>query len=120
MKKIIAFGGQRKVKSYLNGHGIGRHTKDEIYSIAYRDLASVSAILEDAPFLLGDKPTVVDTAAFGFLANIVWHDTESPLNEMVKKDFQNIESYCQRIKEQAWPDWDEEIAKRKEIIYKRK
>ncbi|XP_031574776.1 failed axon connections homolog [Actinia tenebrosa] len=120
MKKLIAFGGQRRVKSYLHGHGIGRHTKDEIYSIACRDLASISAMLDNAPFLLGDKPTLVDTAAFGLLANIVWHDTESPLSAMIRKDFQNIEGYCQRIKEQAWPDWDDEIAKRKAIMYKKK
>lgn len=120
MKKLIVFGGQRRVKSYLHGHGIGRHTKDDIYSIAYRDLASVSAILGNAPFLLGDKPTLVDTAAFGFLANVLWHDTGCPVNAMISKDFQNIEGYCQRIKEQAWPDWDDEIAMRRAIRFKKK
>jgi hypothetical protein len=119
-KKITVFVGQRRVKSYLHSHGIGRHTRDELYSIASHDLKAVSALLDNTTFLMGEKPCLADTAAFGLLANFVWHDLESPHNYMIKTDFRNIETYCQRIKDQVWPDWDEEIAKRKAIMYTNK
>ncbi|KAK3714552.1 hypothetical protein QZH41_014209 [Actinostola sp. cb2023] len=119
-KRIIAYAGHRRAKTYLHGHGIGRHTRDEIYYIASRDLESVSGILEDKPFLMGDKPTLVDTAAFGCLANIVWHDVKSPQNSMILNNFKNLEEYCYRLKEHTWPDWDQEIEKRKAIALRKK
>lgn len=119
-KKIIAHLGQWKVRQYLNGQGTGRHTKDEIYYIAARDLEAVSGILGDKLFILGDKPTLVDTTAFGCLANAVWHDIESPVNSMISANFKNLEDYCFRMKEHVWPDWDKEIEKRKAIATRKK
>jgi len=110
---------KQRVKQYLNGHGMGRHSKDEIYDIAFRDLEAASGILGDKLFIMGDKPTLVDAAAFGCLANVVWHDTKSPLNAMITEHFKNLEEYCQRMKERVWPDWDKEIELRKALALKK-
>lgn len=119
-QKVVATVGKYRVKNYLNGHGIGRHSRHEIYEIAAQDISSLSAVLADKPFLMGENPSLVDASAFGFLANIVWHDINSPQHAVVMTMCKNLEQYCIRMKELAWPDWDDEIETRKAIARKKK
>ncbi|EDO42696.1 predicted protein, partial [Nematostella vectensis] len=105
-----------RVNQYLDGHGIGRHSRDEIYFIALKDLSAVSEILGDKAFLMGNKPTLVDTVAFGLLAVILWHDVNSPQSQLMRTELTNIVEYCERMKALIWPDWDETIAERQELM----
>ena len=42
---LVVYKGQRKRRKYLWLHGIGRHTEEEMYAIAERDLLAVSRIV---------------------------------------------------------------------------
>ena len=106
---------QRGAKRTLDGHGIGRHSKEEIYAIARKDLQTLSDYLEAKPFVMGEEPTLVDTSVFGFLAQMVWQDKYSPQHAMVHSEFNNLVAYCDRMKERYWSDWDKEIQLRKKF-----
>lgn len=106
---------QGRVKRQLDGHGIGRHSKDEVYSIARKDLQTLSDYLEAMPFVMGQEPTLVDASVFGYLVQVVWQDVDSPQHAMVHSECKNLVDYCGRMKERYWSDWDEEIAQRKKF-----
>ncbi|RDD41082.1 Failed axon connections-like protein [Trichoplax sp. H2] len=100
------------VKKNLYGHGIGRHTPQEIRHIARGDLAALSALLKDKSFFLGDQPTTIDACVFSFTANIIYGlRPGSWPNEMIKSEFPNLVAFTNRMKENYWPDWDEIISK---------
>ena len=106
---------QKQVKVLLNGHGMGRHKKDEVYAIAKKDLQTLSDYLEAKPFFMGQEPTQVDASVFGYLVQILWQDKDSPQHAMVHSEFKNLIGYCERMKERYWSDWDEAIAQRKKF-----
>ena len=106
---------QRSLKAQLEGQGMGRHKKDEIYSIARKDLQTLSDYLDAKPFVMGQDPTLVDASVFGFLAEMVWQDKDSPQNAAIHNEFKNLIGYCERMKERYWSDWDEAIAQRKKF-----
>jgi len=81
MRRFIPRIARKSVLRKLDAHGIGRHTREEIYALGARDLAALSAFLGDEPFLFGDTPTLADATMFGFLVNIIGPDIPSPLKE---------------------------------------
>jgi len=97
---------QRKMRSNLDGHGMGRHTKEEVYNIAEGDLRALSAILGEKEYILGDKISSFDCAVFGLCANILYAGMDNPLKEFINESTTNISNLCDKIKESYWSDWD--------------
>ena len=112
LKHLIFYMVQRKVGKYLWNHGIGRHTEQELFKIAERDLLAVSEILGPKKFLFGDKPCLADAGLFAFIAGSAWDCPESPFAELTKTKLKNLEKHAQRMKELYYPDWDKIIAKK--------
>ncbi|KAK7067236.1 hypothetical protein SK128_002944 [Halocaridina rubra] len=100
---------ERKIKKTVYIVGIGRHTDQEVYSMACKDLDSLSAWLGCKEYFTGDKPTEVDCAIFGFLAQLVWVIPHSPIGQKIKDDCKNLEDFCNRMKTTFWPDWNEQL-----------
>ncbi|XP_002731577.1 failed axon connections homolog [Saccoglossus kowalevskii] len=98
---------RRSVKKSLYAQGIGRHTEDEIYSIADKDLRALSTFLGDKAFMFGDQPCEEDCAIFGMLAQLVWCLPDSVQEDLSKGDCKNLQEYCYRMKERFWPDWEQ-------------
>lgn len=103
----VRFNLLRTTKNYLWSHGIGRHTSQEIYEIAERDLLAVSQLLGQKNFLFGDKPCLADAALFGFMVGCTWSLPDSPITKVVKTKAQNLDQHTQRMKELLYPDWEE-------------
>lgn len=97
---------QGRARSYLHGHGMGRHTPEEIYSIAERDLRAVSEILDTKDFLFGTSPCVTDASLFSLVANFTWDLKESPQGKLVRTELTNLERHAYRMKQMFFPDWD--------------
>jgi len=96
------------VKS-AHGHGIGRHSEEEVKKIALADLKAFSEYLGNKPFLFGEKPSIADASLFGFLAQILaTHDEDNWLRKAVQDDYKNLVDYVERVKEKYWSDWEEE------------
>ncbi|CAD5113715.1 DgyrCDS2879 [Dimorphilus gyrociliatus] len=89
------------------GQGMGRHTEEEVFDIARRDLKALSDFLGDKKFLLGDKITEFDCAIFGLLCQIYYHSMDGCLNAYMTKELKNLCDYVLRVKETFWPDWNE-------------
>lgn len=91
----------------MKGHGVGRHSREERLVLAERDIAAVSAMLGEGPFLFGATPTAADAAAYGVLAACGTRYFETPLVSMIDAQ-SNLRPYLERMearffREAAWP-----------------
>ncbi|XP_060585324.1 failed axon connections homolog isoform X1 [Ruditapes philippinarum] len=57
--------------------GIGRHSDEEVHQLMRNDLKKFSDLLGDKKYIMGDKITETDCAAFGILSQIRWCTPES-------------------------------------------
>lgn len=61
-----------KMKLYTWAQGLGRFNSEELYKLMRIDLETVSTLLGDKKFILGDTPCENDCAIFGQLAQVLW------------------------------------------------
>eukprot|EP00058_Branchiostoma_floridae_P024685 XP_002610175.1 hypothetical protein BRAFLDRAFT_216960 [Branchiostoma floridae] len=94
------------MQTKLYHQGVGRHSKTEVYQLGNADIRALSALLGDKPFLMGTKPTTVDASVFGQLAQVVYTQLPSPHRQVIINSCDNLLDYCDRIKDQFYPDWE--------------
>lgn len=84
--------------------GLGRHSQHDFNLLIQQDLATLSALLGDKPYLLGDAPTEADAAVFGVL-DVILHDgiISRELRDMVER-FPNLCQHTQLVRETFFPD----------------
>ncbi|CAK1555011.1 unnamed protein product [Leptosia nina] len=99
----------RKGMKKAKAHGIGVHSQEEIIEFGKNDLRVLSDLLSDKPFFFGDEPTLLDVVAFANLAQLHFIDKDVPhlLRDAMNDSFPNLVGLVSRIKERAYPDWDE-------------
>ena len=85
----------------LDGHGMGRHSREEIYEIGKRDVKALSDFLGGKPFLLGNEPTSLDATGYAFVANLLRIELPSVLADYARQ-FDNLREYCDRMEERYW------------------
>lgn len=89
----------------LRGHGMGRHSPDEIRSFGKAEIGAISDFLGDKPFFFGEAPTTADATVYAYVANLL----ECPLREPVK-DYglrrENLVAYTRRMRERFFPEKD--------------
>ena len=86
----------------LRGHGLGRHTRDDIAQLAEKDIEALAVLLGDKPFIMGDEPGGADATVFGFVTSILTPPLESALRMSMQKRA-NLVSYCERLTFQFFP-----------------
>jgi hypothetical protein len=101
VRDLVATYARRQVLKEMRGHGMGRHTEEEIYSLGLQDLDALSDYLGANPWFVGRRPTTVDASVFGLLANILWVPIESPLKEHLGS-LENLTAFCERVREQYY------------------
>jgi glutathione S-transferase len=94
---------QEYMRGQINGHGMGRHTQEQIYQIGVADITAVADFLGDKPFFMGEAPTTVDATVYGHIANILAAPIESPLKEHGLKQ-PNLVRHCERMLETFYPE----------------
>ena len=102
LRSIIPNIARKQVLKQLYGHGMGRHTEQEIYQLGNKDIRALSDFLEDRPYFMGDNPTSLDASAFGLLVNLLRSPIESPVKEYAGSK-QNLVDFCDRIMQQYYP-----------------
>jgi hypothetical protein len=75
----------RDVRANVVAAGMGRLTPAQVNAIGHRDLDALAAQLGDQKFLMGDRPSSVDCAALGALANILWAPFPSAQKEYIQQ-----------------------------------
>jgi glutathione S-transferase len=94
---------RRELRKRLQGQGTGRHSIEEVHTMGAADWDAIATLLGDQPFMLGDKPRVVDCAVFGFLEGNLGFPVESPIQQRLKTHA-NLIAYRARIRERWWKD----------------
>lgn len=102
---------RRNVKSNLNGHGMGRHTNEEVHEIAETDLKALSEYLGEKQFFMGENPSEIDASLFGLLAQLSY--TDSGREKLIKEELKNLEEYTNRMRDRYFPDWEEKLLQEK-------
>jgi glutathione S-transferase len=107
----------RIIKKNAIGHGIGRHSQDEVMGIFKKDMQALSEFIGDKKFLMGSKPCIEDCSIFGILAQFRY---QSPayITTVLTETYPNLARYCESMKAECWPDWDECITRGKTVTSK--
>lgn len=93
---------RKQALGQLNGQGIGRHTEEERFDRARRDVISVRTILGDKPFLFGDRPTAADYTAVPMLRSSIVTPVPTLLSTFIQEDAK-IMAYLERGKAALYP-----------------
>ncbi|XP_062569153.1 failed axon connections homolog isoform X2 [Saccostrea cucullata] len=97
---------KRASAKQANAQGLGRHSQEEVETIIVECLTNFSNFLGKKKFFLGEKPCQSDCAIFGIFSQCYWHEFGSFIEQEFKK-FENLCGYCERMKAEFWPDWDD-------------
>jgi glutathione S-transferase len=102
---IFKIGFKRNVQQAI-GHGLGRHSPEEIYDFGKSDLKAINEYLADKEYFFGKEPHLLDCVAFAHLTQFLyipfagmkeWMETETP----------KLVAFVDRIKNRYWSDWDQ-------------
>ncbi|NRA68013.1 MAG: glutathione S-transferase family protein [Pseudobacteriovorax sp.] len=80
------------------GHGMSRHTDENIMKMGKTALNALSDFLGEKAYLLGDKPSSYDTTAFAFVASIL-HSPLGPTLKQHGESLSNLKRYDERMYE---------------------
>jgi glutathione S-transferase len=73
--------------------GIGRYAPDAAYARGLADLQVLADLIPANGYVHGEKPTSIDAAVYGFIANIYFYAIETPLKQFVVSHA-NIVRHC--------------------------
>ena len=103
IRDIAATYFRNKINKQIYGHGIGRHKTEEIFKSGMLDIDAISDFLGEKNYFFGEKPTTLDTSAFGILINTLGCPIESPLKDHgLSKN--NLINFVARIRSQYFSD----------------
>jgi len=91
----------KQVRKNAIGHGIGKHTGDEIYAMGLSDLKAVEAQLGDKAYLLDDRPREIDAVAYAFLENTRGDVFPTPLSRYIEAS-PKLMAYIDRVDKAAF------------------
>lgn len=93
------------VKREMYGHGIGRFSKEEVYSLMEKDMRTLATLLGNKKYLMGSRISTVDATVFSHLAPAMWTLPGSRPEQLIKGELINLAMYCERIRRRYWPEW---------------
>ncbi|KAH0622168.1 hypothetical protein JD844_024237 [Phrynosoma platyrhinos] len=93
------------VKREMYGHGIGRFSEEEIYTLMEKDMRSLAGLLGDKKYIMGPKLSTLDATVFGHLAQAMWTLPGTRPERLIKGELINLAMYCERIRRKFWPEW---------------
>ena len=76
--------------------GIGRYAPDEAMARGVADLKVLASLLSESAFVHGAQPTSIDAGIYGFIANILYYDIDTPLKQCVEAHLQ-LMRHCRAI-----------------------
>lgn len=76
--------------------GIGRYEPDAVYARGLADLGVLADLVPPDAYVHGSRPTSVDAAIYGFIANIWFYDIDTPLKRLVASQ-SNLVNHCLAI-----------------------
>ena len=105
----VAREARERVRMIQHGHGISRHSHEEIAELADRSLTSLSIILGDKPYVMGEKPTGVDATAAAMTAAMLTPFFTGEIRRRAERHA-NLAAYRDRMFAQYYPDFAKQQA----------
>lgn len=93
---------RQKVRDSMYAQGMGRHSVEEQFARADKDIKAILTLLGDKPFLFGDAPTAADASAAPVLASMAGSPTETMLSKRINADAP-LMAYLNRVREALYP-----------------
>lgn len=76
--------------------GVGRYPPERVYERGLADLAALANMIPSDGYVHGARPTSIDAAIYGFIANIHFFDIDTPLRDFLVSQ-PNIVSHCTAV-----------------------
>ena len=73
--------------------GIGRFEPAAVYERGLADLQTLAHLLPESGYMLGPRPTSIDAAIYGFVANLYFYTIDTPLKACVSSH-PNLVRHC--------------------------
>jgi glutathione S-transferase len=93
---------RRQVRRNLWGHGMGRHTLEEMERLAVRDIDALADVLAGKPYLMGDRPYGADATVFPFMAHALCPLFKTAIRTRAEQK-PNLVAYTDRLMAQYFP-----------------
>ena len=103
LRRLVKSMIRRQIRASLHGQGTGRFTEGERTALAERAFASLSAILGDKPYLMGETPCGADASVFGMVGSALCPLFETPLR-LKAEAHPNLRDYCARVTQAFFPE----------------
>ncbi len=103
LKHIVPKVARKKVMANIMGHGLGKHSKDEIIQIAHHSWQSLSTLLGEKPFFFGDHISSLDVNAFANLSAFTLAKLDTDFANEIQR-YPNLIEFTKRIAQQYYPD----------------
>jgi glutathione S-transferase len=87
---------RRGVKKTLQQQGLGRHSEEEILTIARHHFESLSVLIGDKEYCFGAKPCSLDATIYGHVGEFILSDVDNGMSQLARS-FPVIVRYCQQI-----------------------
>ena len=87
---------RKGVKKSALGHGMARHSDDEVLEIGRQCIRAIANFLNEKNFLLGETISSYDTSVYAFVSSIL-HSELGPELRQEAQQHQNLINYDQRM-----------------------
>jgi glutathione S-transferase len=94
---------RRQVRKNLHAHGMGRHSRSEIESIATQGIDAMATYLGQRSFFMGAEPTGVDATIFAFAACALCPQFDTPIRTAAERH-ENLRRYVGRVTARYYPE----------------
>lgn len=95
---------KRMVRRQLWEQGTARHSADDVYAMASRDLGALSDIVGDESYVHGDQIRSIDCAVWATLISLTQVDLDTPMTRAARSH-DNLVAYADRITREYFPDF---------------
>ncbi|MFP5274654.1 glutathione S-transferase family protein [Coleofasciculus sp.] len=99
---------RESICSQMYGHGMARHSNEEIIQIICADFQALSDFLADKPFFMGDEPTTLDATAYAYIGAFIKPPYQSPIVDYVLQQ-SNLCQHYERMTHQFFSDREKEL-----------
>ncbi|NRB37805.1 MAG: glutathione S-transferase family protein [Pseudomonadales bacterium] len=86
---------KKGVKKQLHEQGTGRHSRDEIYDMAKKDINQLAVYLDGKQWFGGSYVSKLDISAVAYLSNILLPELDSPMADCIRQH-DNLLEYSER------------------------
>ncbi|MGB1016875.1 MAG: glutathione S-transferase family protein [Nannocystaceae bacterium] len=94
---------RKSVKSKIKSHGIGLHTRDEIWQMCRADIDALAGVLGEQDYFFGDTLTSVDGDVYTFISGLLFPPFETPGRSYLQEQ-EKLIAHCRRVHDRVFPE----------------